>query len=187
MSLSSEEAAASLNQVAEASRRSSQLYFYHCSSPHLILWGIIWILGYGGTGLFPRYSLHWWLALIAVGVVGGVIINRRRKTDRYSTGPYAWRMAALWLLILFFVFATYAILNPTQGNQLCAYPALVTGCAYVAVGLWRGMRYVISGVAVIALTLVGFFYIHGLIPTCLWFAVVGGGAMILTGLWFRRA
>jgi hypothetical protein len=185
MSLSSEEAAASLNQVEEAKRRSSQLYFYHRSSPHLILWGTIWIIGYGGTGLFPQFSLHLWLALVVIGVGGGIVLNKRHPDGRFQTGPYAWRMAALWLLILFFVFATYAILKPTDGKQFCAYPALLTGCAYVAIGLWRGLRYVIAGIAVVALSLFGFYQIDGLIPTCLWFALIGGGAMILTGLWFR--
>ena len=52
----------------------------------------------------------------------------------------------------------------------------------MAIGLWRGLRYVISGMAVVALTLIGFFYIG---PIFFWFAAVGGGAMILTGLWFR--
>ncbi len=183
MSLSSQEASASLQQVEEASRRSSQLYFYHCSSPHLIMWGIIWIIGYGGTGLFPGYGLPLWLALVAIGTVGGIVLGRRYR--RYGTsGPYAWRMGALWAIILFFVFATYAILPPHSGRQLCAYPALITGCAYMAIGLWRGLRYVASGVVVAALTLIGYYFIE---PIFFWFAAVGGGAMILTGLWFRTA
>lgn len=184
MSLSSQEASASLQQVEEASRRSSQLYFYHCSSPHLIMWGIIWIIGYGGTGLFPRYSLTLWLILIAIGAVGGIALGRYRKPDGNTSGPYAWRMGALWVIILFFVFATYAILQPHLAKQFCAYPALITGCAYMAIGLWRGLRYVISGMVVAALTLVGYYFIE---PIFFWFAVVGGGAMILTGLWFRTA
>jgi hypothetical protein len=47
-----------------------------------------------------------------------------------------------------------------------------------------GTRYVVSGIAVAALTLAGFFLLkqHFL----LWMAAVGGGAMILAGLWLRR-
>jgi len=182
MSLSSKEAAASLSQVEEASRRSSQLYFYHRSSPHLIMWGIIWIIGYGGTGLFPLYSNPLWAVLVLIGCGGGVILGRCSKPDGIKSGPYAWRFAALWAVILFFVFATYAILQPQHGRQFAAYPALITGSVYMAVGLWSGLRYVISGMVVVALTLVGFFYIE---PIFFWFAAVGGGAMILTGLWFR--
>lgn len=182
MSLSSEEAAASLNQVQEASRRSTELYFYHRSSPHLIMWGVIWIIGYGGSGLFPQYSLYLWLGLVVVGCVGGVLLSRCSAPDGSTSGPHAWRMGALWTIILFFVFATYAILVPHQAKQLCAFPALLTGCVYMAIGLWRGLRYVISGIVVVSLTLVGYYYIE---PIFIWFALVGGGAMILTGLWFR--
>jgi hypothetical protein len=182
MSLSSKEAQASLSQVQEASRRSSQLYFYHRSSPHLIMWGIIWIIGYGGTGLFPHYGNQLWLGLIVIGCAGGILLRRCHKTDGNVGGPHAWRMAALWAVILFFVFATYAIMQPHFARQFCAYPALITGCVYMAIGLWRGLRYVISGAVVVALTLVGFYYIQ---PIFFWFAAVGGGAMILTGLWFR--
>jgi hypothetical protein len=182
MSLSSKEAAESLSQVETATRRSSQLYFYHRSSPHLILWGIIWIVGYGGTGLAPRYGLVIWLALIAIGALGGAIIGRCAKSDGPDTPPYAWRNFALWLIILFFVFATYAILQPHLARQFCAYPALITGCVYMAIGLWRGLRYLIAGAVVVALTLIGYYYID---QVFFWFAAVGGGAMILTGIWFR--
>jgi hypothetical protein len=96
-------------------------------------------------------------------------------------------MGALWAIILFFVIATYAILQPHLAKQFCAYPALITGCAYMAVGLWRGLRYVISGVVVVTLTLIGYYYIEQFFSIFYWFAIVGGGAMILTGLWFRTA
>jgi hypothetical protein len=182
MSLSSQEASASLQQVEEASRRSTELYFYHCSSPHLIMWGIIWIIGYGGTGLFPGVGMALWLGLIVIGCIGGILLGNKCRRDGYASGPYAWRMGALWAIILFFVFATYAILPPHLNKQFCAYPALITGCVYMAIGLWRGLRYVISGLVVAALTLVGYYFIE---PVFFWFAAVGGGAMILTGLWFR--
>jgi hypothetical protein len=182
MSLSSEEAAASLTQVEEARRKSSQLYFYHRSSPHLIMWGIIWIIGYGGTGLFRQYADPLWGGLILIGCVGGILLGRNRTPDGSKAGPYAWRMGGLWAIILFFVFATYAIMEPHYARQSCAFPALITGCAYMIIGLWRGLRYLISGLVVVTLTMIGFFYIE---PIFFWFAAVGGGAMILTGLWFR--
>lgn len=182
MSLTSKEAAESLSQVETAARRSARLYFYHRSSPHLIMWGIIWIVGYGGTGLAPRYGWDLWLVLMVIGISAGAWLNWRRKSDGATSGPCAWRMAALWAIILLFVFATYAILDVHHGRQYCAFPALITGCVYMAIGLWRGLRYVISGIAVVALTLVGYYYVD---QVFFWFAAVGGGAMILTGIWFR--
>jgi hypothetical protein len=184
MSLSSEEAAKSLSEAVQAQRRSSELYFYRRSSPHLIMWGIIWIIGYGGTALFPDRNGILWDVLVVLGMIGGVAISHRHRRDPSIGGFRAWRLAALWAIIIFFVGATYAIMHPQFSKQYCAFPALITGCAYMAVGLWSGIRYVISGMVVVALTLFGFFSLDPHIYFY-WMAVVGGGAMILTGIWFR--
>ncbi len=184
MSLSSEEAAKTLSQAERAGRKSSELYFYHRASPHLIMWGIIWVVGYGGTGLFPDYSDPLWEALMLIGIIGGIAIGWRLRADPLTCGFRVWRMAALWFIILFFVWSTYTIMQPHLSKQLCAYPALITGAVYAAVGLWSGLRYVVTGVAVVALTLFGFFFIEPALYFY-WMAVVGGGSMILAGLWFR--
>ncbi|MDR3528442.1 MAG: hypothetical protein P4L57_14315 [Rhizomicrobium sp.] len=184
MTLSSEEAAKTLSQAEDARKRSAELYFYHRSSPHLILWGTIWVIGYGGTGLFPAYSGYLWDALVLIGVASGVVIGRCRSGQGSTAGPRAWRLAALAAIIIFFVSATYRIMQPHYSLQFCAYPALITGSAYMAVGLWSGLRYVVAGVAVVALTLFGFYFIEPHLYF-FWMAVVGGGSMILAGLWFR--
>lgn len=184
MSLSSEEAAKTLSQAESARRRSYELYFYHRSSPHLMLWGTIWVLGYGGTGLFPYYSGYLWDALIVIGVACGFWIGRCRRVQGSTAGPRAWRLVVLALIIIFFVSATYRIMQPHFAKQFCAYPALITGTVYMALGLWSGLRYVITGGAVVALTLIGFYTVDPHLYF-FWMAVVGGGSMILAGFWFR--
>lgn len=184
MSLSSQEAAQSLSQAENARRRSAELYVYHRSSPHLIMWGIIWVIGYGGTGLAPEYSDPLWAGLMLLGVAGGITIGRYTPKDTVTGGFRAWRLVALITLAVFFVFATYAIMQPHLAKQLCAFPALITGSVYAGVGLWAGIRYVVAGIAVLALTLFGFFYLTPHLYF-FWMALVGGGAMILAGLWFR--
>ncbi len=184
MSLSSQEAAESLSQAEQAGRRSAQAYFYHRSSPHLIMWGLIWVIGYGGCQFFPAYSNWIWGPLILCGVTGGVLLGRSAdRGDVPCQRQYTWRMIALAGLIVFFVFATYVIMSPAHGVQYATYPALITGAAYTAVGLWVGMRYVVTGVLVMALALFGFYYLQEYIA--LWLAFVGGGSMILAGIWFR--
>jgi len=184
MSLSSREAAQSLSQAESASRRSAELYVYHRSSPHLIMWGIIWVFGYGGTGLTPENANLIWGILTAIGLAGGIVIGRCTPKDTVKGSFRAWRLAALFAIIIFFVSATYTVMEPHLAKQFCAFPALITGTAYAAVGLWAGTRYVVAGIAVLALTLFGFFYLTPHLYF-FWMALVGGGAMILAGLWFR--
>jgi len=182
MSLTSKEAAETLSDAEAAARRSAQIYSYRKASPHLILWGAVWVIGYAGTDLFPAYDNWIWGPLIVVGCAAGLWIGQR--THR-TGGPRGWRMLVLAAIALLFVFSTYAIMHPTHGPQFAAFPALLTGAVYMGVGLWFGFRYVAAGVLVIALTLTGFYFLHQHI--LLWMAFVGGGAMMLTGLWFRQA
>jgi len=52
----------------------------------------------------------------------------------------------------------------------------------MAVSLWAGLRYFLTGVAVVVLGLIGLYFIG---PILYWMAFVGGGALILAGFWFR--
>lgn len=183
MSLSSQEAQASLTEAENARRRSAELYGYRKASPHLIMWGIIWVIGYSGTALFNPYTNWIWGVLMIAGIAGDAVINGITRRAAHSSGPYAWRLAAIMVIAVFFVFATYAIMWPVHGRQLAAYPVLITGTVYAGVGLWAGLRYVLTGVAVVALALIGFYYVQ---PILYWMAFVGGGSMILAGIWFSR-
>jgi hypothetical protein len=60
----------------------------------------------------------------------------------------------------------------------------LTGAIHAALGLWVGLRYFVVGVLVMALALFGFYMIHGDL-LLLWMAFLGGGALILSGFWFR--
>jgi len=51
-------------------------------------------------------------------------------------------------------------------------------------GLWFGTIFIAIGLAVTALTLVGYFFIGEAFP--LWMAFVNGGGLILGGLWMRQ-
>jgi hypothetical protein len=62
---------------------------------------------------------------------------------------------------------------------------LLVATTYVLLGIWIGGRYAAIGIVIAILTMVGFL----LLPAhfLLWMAGVGGGALILTGLWLHRA
>ena len=51
-------------------------------------------------------------------------------------------------------------------------------------GIWRGPRFVITGLVIAALTLAGFFFLE--VHFFLWMAGVGGVSLILAGLWLKQ-
>jgi len=177
------QAADALKQADAAERRSARAYIYQRSAPHLFLWGAIWLAGYGGSDLWPRYAGWLWTGLLLVAFAVSAALGRTANPNRQGARGN-WRYAVSFAVIWAFLGATYAVMGPIDDLQEGAFPPLVVALAYVLTGLWSGPRFVVAGVAVGALTLGGFFYLpqHFL----LWEGFVGGGALILAGLWFRR-
>jgi hypothetical protein len=188
MEISPNQAAESLKAIDATTRRSAVAYSYAHSSPYFIMWGVIWMLGYGATDLWPHGGGAVWLPLTLVGVVGSFVIGRRQGSARYghqgSTPASSWRFLAMFVAIFAFVAATETLFRPATQAQQAAFVPLLMSLAYVLVGIWRGPRYLITGIAVATLTLAGFYLLHE--HFMLWMAGVGGGSLVLAGLWLRQ-
>ena len=182
MSLTPNEAADALRDIESTSRRSGEAFGYRMSAPFLIIWGLVWVVGYGVSDLAPRLTGIVWPAVLVAGTVVSFIVGRYFVGNR---SPQGWRFLALVPVVWLFLFATYAVMGPLNDRQQAAFVPLVIAALYSGLGLWIGVRYLITGIAVAALTLFGFFYLHQHFE--LWMAAVGGGGLILAGLWMRNA
>lgn len=182
MKLSPEQAAAALQDVNRVSSRSADLYEYQQASPYLILWGIVWAIGYSLSDFFPTRMAMIWLVADSIGVIGSILIAR--SNAKTSERDDEWRHAAAGLTLGGFIAATFSIMPPHSGDQVSAFIPLVIATMYILIGIWNGMRLVITGIAVAMLTLLGFFFLPAHFN--LWMAGVGGGALVLAGIWLRR-
>jgi hypothetical protein len=187
MSISPADAESALRDVRNTESRVRGTIAYHRASPHLILWGAIWIIGYTSNGLLPEWGGLVWLPLIALGAVGSVVLGmqaRRRPQDIARPGETL-SMIGASLTIAGFFFAAYSIFRPQDALPKLAFPALVTGLVYAVVGMLGMPRMVVIGAAMIALTFIGFQLFAAYLP--FWIAAVGGGGLIVSGLWLRSA
>jgi hypothetical protein len=179
MSLSSADAAAALQEAAGMEQRSSRLRGYQSASPHAIIWGVIWAIGYMGNYLAPAWSNAIWIGLVVLGTVGSIVAG-------VADGRHAVRaegMIELYIIYAVFVGGTLAVMAPHDVRQVAAFFPLVTAAAYGVIGAFGARRMLVIAGAIAALTLGGFFTIGDLyLP---WMAVVGGGGLVLGGLWLR--
>jgi hypothetical protein len=177
-----QEAAGALHDIEHAQRRSAIAYGYQKRSPHLILWGVIWIVGYALVYARPQWGATW-LVLAPAGFLASFWIGRRTRAETSRT--FGWRYAATIIVILLFITALFAIMPPTKGAQAAAFFPLLVAVFYAVFGIWRdAARMAVLGLAVGALTVAGYFLLS---PQffMLWMAGVGGGALILGGFWMR--
>jgi hypothetical protein len=186
MSLTPNEAADALRDIEATSRRSGQAFGYRIAGPHFILWGIVWLIGYAASDFFPPNAGNIWLALVAVGALASAVVGRATAGATAKARPGStWKPLALFAIVALFIFATYTVMWPIKPAQQAAFVPLLTAAVYSGVGLWAGLRWIVAGVAIAALTLGGYFFIHE--HFSLYMAVVGGGGLILAGLWMRSA
>lgn len=182
MPLSREQAEGALRDIHQAEQRSFSAYGYKSAAPYLILWGALWFVGYGATDLTPQASGAVWAGVGIVGTIASAFLGMRGGGVRR---PFSWRIFFSWIAAIFFISAIFTVLKPSDGAQIGAVIPLLVACCYVILGIWIGARLAIAGIVIATLTLFGFFYIAA--HFALWMAVVGGAALIGTGLWLRSA
>lgn len=183
-SLNREEARQALDTIAATAQRSTTLYRYHQASPYFFLWGVAWVLGYGLSDLWPTLAGWTWLLLDAVGIGMSIWIAKSGRAQSGAGSAMAWRIAGLGFSLFVYFAATFAVMAPTSGKQVSTFITLTVALAYVLVGLWAGLRWIVAGMAVAALSLFAYFYVPAYFNT--WMGFAGGGVLVLAGYWLRR-
>lgn len=186
MDVDRESAAASLSDVVQAEQRTFTALSYGRSGSTLILWGVATALGYVVTQFYPAWAGLIWALVWCVGFAGTfLLLGRSRSEAKGGSDALHWRLIAAQAALVVFGWLVIWIVGPLDGRQMNAFWPLVFMLGYVFIGLWVGRFFILCGIGVGALTIAGY-WLSG--PWfALWMAAVNGGALILGGLWLRRA
>ena len=182
------EAKALLKDVEGTQQRAREVLLYARTGDHLILWGIIWGIGYTGAHLLAARNAQFiaplWFVLILFGgvmSVVGVAETRRRSHEEKRTTDV--RPALGVLASLFFIWL-WIYLGHLGWREQVAFAPTLFGTLFFVTGLWAGRLLSLLGAALVALTLVGYVWAGGWYD--IWMAVVGGLSLIAAGFWLRR-
>jgi hypothetical protein len=181
MTLSPDDAAKALSEIEATETRSRAAYAYLIGGSYLILWGAIWVVCFSLVDFLPHEARNIWIGGSAVGIFGSVILGQRRR-DRVHKGWRAFMPATGYVA---FTFAALELITPPpSGEAVSAFVALVVSLAYVQIGAHFGDRITLIGIALAAMTIAGFLWIP--VHFHLFLALIGGGSLVLAGLWLRR-
>jgi hypothetical protein len=181
MTPSRADATAALHEVEQAENRSALLRGYQIAAPHLIIWGVIWAIGYTLSYLSPPWTNTVWLTLVPLGVAGDILVSRGSGLG----GKRALAMLQLGTIFMVLLGGSIAVMQPQDPRQMAAFVPLLVAAGYGILGVLGAPRMLIIASLVAVLTLVGFFALGALFLP--WMAVVGGGGLIIGGLWLRQA
>ena len=185
MSLTPAEAQIALKDIEKTENRTAASQHGRTSAPYLVMWGIIWAIGYTVTAAAPHLSWMWGM-LIVSGIVGSIILSTLQSRTAERQGNYGWRYFGSFGALAIFIAALMSIVRPLDYGQVSAIFPLVVGIFYSLIGIWtKGWRMLPLGLAIIGLTTFGYFVLPD--QFLYWVAAVGGGGLILGGLWMRAA
>jgi hypothetical protein len=182
--IGSKEASDALAEIDDIVQRVRRSRIYYLNSLIMVLWGILVFAGNIATWLWPRYGGYIWITVDIAGVAGLFAIS----VFTYSrTGVRSFDVRMLVTFLLFFAFGYFCanLLGHFTPRQQGTFWPVYFMLFYTIAGLWFGYAFVVIGVVIIALTLIGYFFIGAAFP--LWMAFVNGGGLILGGLWMRRS
>jgi len=177
-------------ELVERTTRQMRRAVAHGGMPYfLMIWGAVWILGFGGTHLLgpgsPQTGILWivldTLGVIASFGVGGWFGRRVRR------GPWGPSMMGLfWLAWIGYGILLVYFARPQSGNQLALLISLFAMFAYVTMGIFYRSRFLVGLGLGVTLFLVGGYL---LIPPYfnLWMALLGGGSLMAAGLYIWYA
>ncbi|MCJ7825088.1 MAG: hypothetical protein MUP44_09335 [Anaerolineales bacterium] len=177
------EAHESLEIVRQASELTRQAVARAGSGYMLIIWGVVWLVGFLGSQFLGEAQGYLWLFLDVFGIVGtAVVIIKSSKQVRSTHGK---RIGIFWLILFVYGGLIYWIAGPFQGDQYLLFITILVSLAYVVMGLWFSPPLLYIGLSITALAMVGW----QLVPAYLgaWLALVGGGGLISSGIYILRS
>ncbi len=183
MDMEPKEAQQTLTEIQSTMTQAKKAIASGSSSTLLILWGMIWIVGFLCAQFCAPKVVPWcWLILDVVGIGATLIIVLYIKSPVKS--PIMKRVFWFWLLLGFYAGFWLTLLKPLDYLEYGAFVTSIPMFAYVVMGLWFEMNFMIwLGLAVTALSAVG---LHLVRPYFwLWMAVTGGGSLAGTGFYIR--
>jgi hypothetical protein len=178
-----EEALVAIQAMMKKTRRvisSSGAYVF------LIIWGIIWLLGFlGSQFLSPAITGYAWAVLDTLGGILSAVFGIRmgRGVRSASPGISGKRIGIFWFLLFLYVVAAIGVAWPADGKQIAMFIILFVMVGWIAMDLLLSFASIWPGLVITALALIGYFLLPGIFY--LWMAVLGGGGMIALGLYIR--
>ena len=181
MNISKQEAQESLAEIDSAISQTRKAMGRHLG-PILMLWGVIWAIGYSLTQFIPRDGLAYWLVLDGLGFLGTWLCVKKVRNN--FRRPGLGRVAVAWVILFGYMILWGFLVSPIGGHSQIAFFSTVCMCGYAIMGLWMSRFLLWLGLSVTALTLVGFYFFSGWFA--LWMGITGGGALFLSGFYIHK-
>ncbi len=187
MNVTKDDAETALREVSRARAQSLTLFQYGLASPYLLLWGGLWIVAGVIGALSPDNTGIGWAIVDTIGIVatGYLVVSRARRHGRDGSALHGLRYGASVAVLGAFIAVTCLVFAPVSSAEIQTFITMLIAAIYMIAGFWAGRRFAVVGAILAALTIGAFHFAPAHLPLIV--SVLGGSALILGGIWLRRA
>jgi hypothetical protein len=178
------EAVRALNDIEQIVQRVRLSRTYHVASQIMILSGGLVFAGNIANYAWPPYGPYIWVGVNVAGALGSIAIIVFQFPAAGGRG-FDFRMLIAFLLFFAFGLICSTVLGHFGPREMGAFWPIYFMFFYCLAGLWFGYAFVVIGLCISVLTLIGYFFVTSA-AFLLWMAACNGGGLILGGLWMRR-
>ena len=178
-----EKALAAIQTITQKTRNSIASGSAYIS---LIVTGIVWLIGFTATQFLAAPLIVWiWIVTSIAGSAFATFMGIRsgKRVRIASSALTGKRIAVFWGLLTLFAAAIIAVAHPAEGKQITLIIILFAMIGQMGMGLLLSFSATWWTVPVAAVALIGYFFMPDWFY--LWMGLLGGGAMIVLGLYIR--
>src|ERR1700723_4533279 len=154
------EAAQALNDIEQIVQRVRQSRIYDIASQIMIAAGVLVLAGNVANFLAPRHANYIWITVNVLSVASAAALS---TMGGKQIGVRAFDFRALAAFVLFFAFGILCcgVFGHYGPREMGAFWPIYFMLFYCIAGLWFGRAFIIIGLGIIVLTLIGYFFVEG--------------------------
>ncbi|MBN1409624.1 MAG: hypothetical protein JW969_02195 [Spirochaetales bacterium] len=178
--MSNENTLQNLKEIKSVMSRTS-IKISRKSGWFFLIWGVIWLIGFGVTQFAADLSRYVWIGLNVIGIASNIILVRKfyGKTGPHALGGMGIKMALVSIGIVAFDVLLVILFQINAPDQIVVLIVLSTALCYFFVGIfthWNGM---LSGALLAATLVIAKLFFPDIMYLLI--AVFGGGVFVLCG------
>ncbi len=187
MNVTPEDARRALDEIRDVEERTREaLNFW---AYYMLLWGLVWTIGFLATQAAPG-AIYWiWGAMIAVGMAGSAFLAiRQGSRARFAPGSraeYIGSQLGIFYAVLYGFAALWLVVFPLSALQIGLLWITVVMFGCIISGAWLRQPLPITlGVATTALSVLGYYVAPGYF--WVWSAVFAGLPLVGISIYYLR-
>ncbi|MBV9456910.1 MAG: hypothetical protein JO141_05250 [Bradyrhizobium sp.] len=181
--IDSREASRALSDIDDMVKRVRQSRIYDQASQIAIISGALVFVGNIATYIEPGYAVFIWPTVNTLNVMGVAAISLMQGA-KIAIGTFDFRILAAFVLFFAFGLLCSVALGHFGPREMGTFWPIYFMLFYCIAGLWFGRAFLVIGLTITVLTLIGYFFITSA-AFLIWMAIVNGGGLIVSGLWMR--